>query len=278
MFTPFKSDFLRVCALWLAFCVPVVFESGRAQEQASPAAPGASTSSAASTDSRPVGSSRPVRVLFLGHESKHHNSNQYLPYIQERMRPEGIVFDYQTKPECLTAGTLRAYDAVMLYANHGRITPEQYEALHEFVASGHGFLPVHCASACFGNDPRFRALVGGRFKSHKSGVFKTVFLDPAHPVLQGIREYETWDETYVHDSLNTEGRTLLAERVEAEHREPWTWVRAEGKGRVFYTASGHDERTWQNVEFQKMLRNAILWSVGDAVYAEWEKGGGRRLP
>jgi type 1 glutamine amidotransferase len=120
--------------------------------------------------------------------------------------------------------------------------------------------------------------VGGRFKSHKSGVFKTTFLDRTHPVLQGVEEYETWDETYVHDSINAEGRTLLAERVEQEQREPWTWVRTEGKGRVFYTASGHDERTWSNGEFQKLLRNGILWSVGDAVYAEWQKGGGRRLP
>ena len=34
------------------------------------------------------------------------------------------------------------------------------------------------------------------------------------------------------------------ERVDAQGREPWTWVRTQGKGRVFYTAYGHDERTW----------------------------------
>jgi type 1 glutamine amidotransferase len=258
----------RILASFLTACVVATVVSVRAQEKTLPAKP----------DSQTAGSTRPVRVLFLGHESKHHNSNEYLPIIQDRMRPEGIVFDYQTKPDCLTPETLNQYDALMLYANHGRISPEQYEALHQYVSSGHGFLPVHCASACFGNDPRFRALVGGRFKSHKAGVFKTVFLTPAHPILQGVSEYETWDETYVHDSLNTEGRTLLAERVEEEHREPWTWTRTEGNGRIFYTASGHDERTWRNVEFQKMLRNAILWSVGDRVAAEWEKGGGRRLP
>jgi putative membrane-bound dehydrogenase-like protein len=85
-----------------------------------------------------------------------------------------------------------------------------------------------------------------------------------------VSEYETWDETYVHSDINEKGRILLAERVEGDHHEPWTWVREQGRGRVFYTASGHDERTWKNPEFLKMLRNAIIWSVGDKVKAEWE--------
>jgi len=68
------------------------------------------------------------------------------------------------------------------------------------------------------------------------------------------------------------------ERVEGEHREPWAWTRTQGKGRIFYTASGHDERTWKNTEFQKLLRNAIVWAVGDETRAEWEKFLASREP
>ena len=214
--------------------------------------------------------SRPIRVLFLGHESEHHNSGKYLPYLMANFGRDAIYFDYFTQPDCLNAETLSHYDAVMLYANHGDMKPEQFDALNGFVESGHGFLPIHSASACFGNEPRFIALVGGRFKEHQGGVFKAAIVDKAHPIMQGVNEYETWDETYVHDQINEQGRKLLAERVEGAHREPWTWVREQGKGRVFYTASGHDERTWQNADFQKMLRNAIVWSVGDKVKGEWE--------
>lgn len=218
-----------------------------------------------------AGTPRPIRVLFLGHASPHHNSNQYYPILAERVKGEAIEFDYQTKPECLSSENLAKFDAVMLYANHGRITPEQFDALFSFVESGHGFLPIHCASACFGHEPRFIDLVGGRFKSHKSRIFQTTFLLPDHPVLQGVTPYETWDETYVHDRLNSEGRTLLAERAEGESPEPWTWVRTQGKGRVFYTASGHDERTWSNASFLQMLRNAIVWSVSEDARADWER-------
>jgi putative membrane-bound dehydrogenase-like protein len=68
------------------------------------------------------------------------------------------------------------------------------------------------------------------------------------------------------------------ERVDGANREPWTWVREQGKGRVFYTASGHDERTWANPEFKKMLRNAIVWAVGDSVKKDWETFLAQREP
>lgn len=217
----------------------------------------------------------PLRVLFLGHEDiAHHNSSAHAAQLMEALGRDAIYFDYFTKPDCLTPETLGHYDAVMLYANHEKMTPAQFEALNAFVESGHGFLPIHCASACFGNEPRFIALVGARFKSHGTGVFKATIVDASHPVMQGVHEYETWDESYVHDQHNSVGRKVLA----ARDGEPWTWVREQGKGRVFYTASGHDDRTWKNADFQQMLRNAIVWAVGDRVRAEWEKFLAQRDP
>ena len=58
--------------------------------------------------------------------------------------------------------------------------------------------------------------------------------------MAGLTPFQVWDETYVHTKHNTD-RLVLMERVDAAGREPWTWVRNQGKGRVFYTAYGHDE-------------------------------------
>ena len=212
-----------------------------------------------------------LRVLFLGHNSPHHNSNLYSPILKEALAPQQVQLDYATTVDALNAENLRQYDAVLLYANHPRITPEQFAALSDFVESGHGFVPVHCASACFGHSLDFVKLVGGRFKSHRSGVFKASVINPSHPAMKGFAEFEAWDETYVHADHNPEARTVLMERVEGEVREPWTWVREQGKGRVFYTASGHDERTWKDASFQKLLFNGIVWAVGDNRRLEWER-------
>ena len=60
------------------------------------------------------------------------------------------------------------------------------------------------------------------------------------------------------------------ERADGDHREPWTWTRTHGNGRIFYTAYGHDERTWNHPGFQALLQAGLLWAAGDDVRASWE--------
>lgn len=203
----------------------------------------------------------PIRVLFLGHHSPHHNSAKYEPIIASALEKDGVVFTYTEDPADLNPGKLAGFDALLIYANHETITPEQEQALLDFVASGKGFLPIHSASFCFQNSPAYIALVGAQFFKHGTGEFTAEIVKPDHPVMAGIEPFQVWDETYVHSKINPD-KTVLMERVDAQGREPYTWVRTHGKGRVFYTAYGHDERAWTHPMFQKLLLNGIRWSVG----------------
>jgi putative membrane-bound dehydrogenase-like protein len=220
---------------------------------------------------------RPLRVLFLGHESKHHDSGRYCPMLMAALGPEGIYFDYETSPaEALRPERLRYYDAVLLYANHDAIRPEQYQALLGYVRGGGGFVPVHSASYCFRNEDDFIRLVGAQFKSHGGREMSATIVKPDHPAMKGVREFQCWDETYVHHR-HGDDREILMVHADGDHREPWTWVRQEGKGRVFYTASGHDERCWSNAGFQSLLKAGILWAVGDRARREYEAFLARRV-
>jgi len=205
---------------------------------------------------------RRIEVLFLGHQSEHHNSNKYAPGLATALFSRGINITYTTNPADLNADNLKKYDGLVIYANHEEIKPEQDKALTEFVESGKGFIPIHSASFCFQNSPTYIKMVGGQFKTHKTGTFTTEIIDPKHPTMQGISSFETWDETYVHSQLQPDNEVLMV-RDEEGRKEPYTWVRTQGKGRVFYTAYGHDERTWNNPSFQKLVGNGILWAVGD---------------
>ena len=228
----------------------------------------------------------PIRVLFLGHESEHHNSNKFYPMLAKGLGRDAIYFDYVTSVEEAfgDAAYLGKFDAVLLYANHGKITPEQWKNLKGYVEGGGGFVPVHCASWCFGNEPGFDQLVGGRFDSHKGGTFTARVVDAKHPAIAGVKEFEAWDETYKHKNHNEKDRTVLMVREVAEkddnitEPEPWTWVRTQGEGRVFYTASGHDERVWKQPAFHQLLKAGILWSVGDERRAGYEKFVKGRAP
>ena len=231
----------------------------------------------------------PIRVLFLGHEADNHRSDLYYPMIAQALGRDGIYFDYVTSPAQAfdDAEYLNRFDAVLIYANHKEITPSQWTHLLNFVEKqGKGFVPVHCASWCFQNEPGFDKLVGGRFAHHKTAVFSLKTVQPEHGAVKGVPGFEAWDETYVHKNHNPEGRTVLQVReagaAGAEDNitapEPWTWVREQGQGRVFYTASGHDERVWGQEGFQQLLKSGILWAVGDKRRANYQAFLNERAP
>ena len=207
---------------------------------------------------------RRAEILFLGHDSKHHDSEKLMPYLARPLFQKGINLTYTSDPNDLNLDNLNQYDGIMIYANHDSITVEQEDALKEYVESGKGFIPLHSASFCFQNSDWYVEAVGGQFQSHGTGDFTVDIIAADHPVMKGVEVFETWDETYIHTRINPD-MTVLMEREENGHREPWTWVRNQGKGRVFYTAYGHNERTWSQPNFHTLVANGVLWAIGDDV-------------
>ena len=228
-------------------------------------APKITNKEGAAGNSTPV-EARRIEVLFLGHKSQHHDSYKYAPWLAIKLFKSGINLTYTDNLNDLNASNLKKYDGLIIYANHDSIAPSQEAALKEFVEGGKGLIPLHSAAGSFKNSEWYIQTIGGQFDSHGEGDFKGTIVNAKHPVMQGLEEFTTWDETYVHKNLNPD-MTVLMERVEGEKREPYTWVRNQGKGRVFYTAYGHEDRTWKNLGFLDLVRNGVLWAVGDRAVA-----------
>lgn len=207
-----------------------------------------------------------LKLLFLG-DNGHHQPAVRFKQLEPAMKERGIALTYTDVPDDLNPETLAEYDGVMLYANIDNITPEQERALLKFVADGKGFIPLHSATYCFRNSDAVVALMGGQFQRHGGEEFSTEISEPLHPVMKGFAGFRSWDETYIHTRHNEKDRTVLEYRVQGEqaegqHREPWTWVRTHGKGRVFYTAWGHDRRTWSHPGFQNLVERGSRWACG----------------
>ncbi len=222
----------------------------------------------------PQAEARRLEVLFLGAPTKngpHHDPITRYRVLKQATGVHGINLTYsEDLQEALRPEFLAQFDALLLYANWDHLAPAQERALLEYVEGGRGFLPIHCASACFGHSDAFIQLVGGRFKRHGGEVFAPVTIAPDHPAIAGVPTLEAWDETYVHDR-HGDDRTILQVRRDANGDEPWTWVRTPGRGRVFYTASGHDHRVWDEPAFQSLLVGAIRWAAGPEALAKLER-------
>ena len=201
----------------------------------------------------------PIKVLFLGDQG-HHRPADRAAQITPVLAGRGIDVTYTEKLGDLNPATLARYDALLIYANTTQISSDQEKALLDYVDHGGGFVPVHCASYCFLNSPKYVAVVGAQFQRHGTGEFDTKIVDSSHPIMKGFVPFRTWDETYVHTKHNDKNRHILQTRAEGKTDEPWTWVRDQGRGRVFYTAYGHDTRTWQNPSFHDLIERGIRWA------------------
>jgi len=203
-------------------------------------------------------------VLFLGNLSKHHDANKYAPWLAIKLFESGINLTYTNDINELNAENLSKYDGLIIYANYDTVSPKQESALKNFVQGGKGLIALHSAAGCFKNSEWYVNAIGGQYKSETTGKFTAKIINSQHPVMKGLVEFETRDEQYVHQHLNPD-MTVLMERVTDGRHEPNTWVRNEGKGRVFYTAYGHNDTTWTKLGFLNLVRNGALWAIGDDV-------------
>ena len=216
---------------------------------------------------------RRTEILFLG-DNGHHKPIERVPQLMAALGSKGINITYTDKLEDLNSDNLNKYDGLLIFANWDSIPKPQEKALLDFVSSGKGVIPVHCASWCFRNSTEYvDKVVGGQFWRHRMDTIQTRFSQPNNPIVAGLPTFKAYDETYLHSHLQADNNVLAVREIKADQtkdrpdqkEEPYTWTRQYGKGRVFYTAYGHDERTWSQPGFQQLLERGILWAVGDDV-------------
>ena len=212
-----------------------------------------------------------MEILFLGHKNNtNHDSQKLAEILSREYFRSGINISFTDNPDDLNKENLSHYAGLVVYANHDTISAPQAEALLDYVRGGKGLIALHSASFCFRNNDEVVEMIGGQFKSHGYDTIQNTILKPEHEVMKGITAFKTLDETYVHDKISP-NIEVLAERVEGDHHEPYTWVRPYGDGRVFYTAYGHDMNTFTNQGFLDLVKNGLLWAVGDEAKANLEK-------
>lgn len=210
-------------------------------------------------------------VLMLG-DSGLHKPSEFYRHLVQPFRRQGIDLRYTEQLGNLNEENLSNYDALLIFANIERITRQAESALLSYVGQGGGLIAVHSGSFCFLNSEKYIELVGGQFQSHGFTRFQTKIVAPDHPIMAGLKPIQSMDESYRHSKLNPD-KTVLETRssesgpVSNPDGEPYTWIRTSGKGRVFYTAWGHDYRTWSNVDFQRLLARGTLWACGQVLTA-----------
>jgi type 1 glutamine amidotransferase len=90
------------------------------------------------------------------------------------------------------------------------------------------------------------------------------FLGSSLPLADEIYQISDFDYRGSHVLLRLDQSSVDLGRSGVHQRFygwPLAWTRSYGQGRVFYTALGHEASVWRDSRYQRMLANAILWSM-----------------
>jgi len=167
-----------------------------------------------------------------------------------------------------------AYDVVLFYgmgrggepAGEGaRYEGNPKAALQRIVDRGQGVVILHHALLAWEEWEYWNQLIGfdNRSFAYKEGLDLTIAIaDDAHPVTEGLSDFDILDEGYdLHGEHDGEGAVLLTTEHKGVMPEV-AWARQQGKCRIFCLALGHDNEAWTNDSFQEILRRGIAWSAG----------------
>jgi len=149
----------------------------------------------------------------------------------------------------------------------GEIKEAQKRGLMNHIASGKGFVTFHSGADAFRGDSDYEAFVGGHFVTHPAYRMYQVSItladrnDPKveHPITQGIKEFMITDEQYVLDYCPRV--KVLANSLYKGDLMPVLWTKDWGKGKVFYSALGHDPKACEQEMFQVTLFRGMLWAA-----------------
>jgi hypothetical protein len=191
------------------------------------------------------------------------------------------------------ADRIEQFDALCFLNTAGVLfdDPELKKSLLAFVAGGKGFVGIHDAIATFVQYPKydqwppFGQMLGATENGGHpwDGETMTVSVeDPKSPLNAMFHgeEFRIADQAFqfqepaLRDHLHVllgidvektgfaPGRRILPVRM-ADHDFPVTWIRAYGKGRVFYSSLGHGAPVFWNAPLLAHFLAGIQYALGD---------------
>ncbi|MBZ5592597.1 MAG: ThuA domain-containing protein [Acidobacteriia bacterium] len=210
----------------------------------------------------------PVRVLIVtgGHE---HSLSFYSlfddPSMIVAVNPHPIAFttDFRDRADVLVL-----YDLIPNMPEE-----EKRNHLRAFVESGKGVVVLHHAIIDHQSWPWwYEDVVGGRYlldsaggmPASKAGHEERMLVTVAkkHPVTEGLADFAIEDETYKGMWISPKVQVLLT-TDNPNNDAPVVWLGTHPKARVVYIQLGHGSLAHHNPNYQRLVRNAILWAAGN---------------
>jgi hypothetical protein len=217
---------------------------------------------------------KPIRILVVtgGHGYDKVQFNEMLASLGKDITSQIVEFPAafdQFLPE-----NRENYDVLVFYHMWQTITHDQEKIFAECIREGKPLIVLHHSICAFDDWPEYWNIVGGKYFHKPTTVdgkeyvactyihdihFMVNVVKKKHPVTKGVKDFEAFDETYKGYYVANGVEPLLT-TTEKSSNPVIGWAWHYGKARVVTLQSGHAAPTFQDANFRKLLKQAIVWS------------------
>jgi type 1 glutamine amidotransferase len=192
-------------------------------------------------------------------------------YIAELGHLNKFSVDTTENADVFTPENLKQYAAVVFLCTTGNVlNDQQQKAFEQFIRNGGGYMGLHSAADTEYDWAWFGKLNGAYFKNHprpQEAVFNIVDannISTAHLP----KVWKRFDELYNFKWIGTDLKILITIDENSYtgggngENHPMAWYHAFDGGRGFYTALGHDIKSWEDPLFVQHVLGGIRYAMG----------------
>jgi len=192
-------------------------------------------------------------------------------YIIELGKKNKFGVDTTESADAFTAENLKHYATVVFLCTTGNVlNDQQQQAFEQFIRSGGGYVGLHSAADTEYDWAWFGELNGAYFKNHpkpQEAVFNVV--DENNIATAHLpKVWKRFDELYNFKWIGTDLHVLITIDESSYtgggngENHPMACYHEFDGGRGFYTALGHDNKSWEDPLYLQHVLGGIKYAMG----------------
>jgi type 1 glutamine amidotransferase len=217
-------------------------------------------------------SSSPKQALIFQGGWSGHEPVKCAELFATKLTEHGFAVEVVDRLEVLEdADRLKALDLIIPLWTCGQLSGPQEKNLVDAVIAGTGIAGFHGGMCdAFRGSINYQWMTGGQFLSHPDNLkdYTIRIVNHADPITVGIPDFKVKSEQYY--MLVDPRNEVLAVTTHQSVSAPWTngvempfvWKKVHGEGRVFYSASGHQRREFDDFPEQlELTLRGMAWAA-----------------
>jgi len=202
---------------------------------------------------------------WSGHEPK-----PCADVVEHLLQAEGFSVQVEEGTGVLASQNLNDLSLIVPIMTMSKLAAEEGAALFRAVKGGVGLAGFHGGMGdAFRGNCEYNYMVGGQFICHPGGHidYTVTITRPEDPIVAEISDFAYHSEQY-YMHVDPSNEVLATTTFTGEHDfwiegtvMPVVWKRHYGKGRVFYSALGHDAKEFEHPQMREIVRRGMLWAA-----------------